>query len=410
MHRDSKMASTLVTILALAALPLAACKKPAGEGPGGGAPVALTAESAAPVRVTLATAQARQVPDVLSATGTLVPDQQSQVTALVPGRVTAVLVERGAQVREGDAMLRLRDTDYRANAATATAAVGQARARLGLDGTSGRFDPEAAAEVRAAAAQRDIADDGLRRAEQLHTSGSMSDAEYQRVLLQATAAREQHRSAVNGTRASYFAYQQAREVLATAQRSVADSVVRAPFSGEVAERTANVGEYVTAQRAVVTLVKIDPLRMEIQIPQERFAQVRPDQAVEVRVDAWPDRVFRGTLRYISAAVRTDTRALVAEAVIPNAERVLRPGLFATARIALGTQRAAVAIPARAVLSEAGTSRVFVVVNGRAQARVVSVLERQGDDVLIERGIAPGERLATDNLPRLGDGVAVTDHQ
>lgn len=410
MHRDSKMASTLVTILALAALPLAACKKPAGEGPGGGAPVALTAESAAPVRVTLATAQARQVPDVLSATGTLVPDQQSQVTALVPGRVTAVFVERGSQVREGDAMLRLRDTDYRANAATATAAVGQARARLGLDGTSGRFDPEAAAEVRAAAAQRDIADDGLRRAEQLHTSGSMSDAEYQRALLQATAAREQHRSAVNGTRASYFAYQQAREVLATAQRSVADSVVRAPFSGEVAERTANVGEYVTAQRAVVTLVKIDPLRMEIQIPQERFAQVRPDQAVEVRVDAWPDRVFRGTLRYISAAVRTDTRALVAEAVIPNAERVLRPGLFATARIALGTQRAAVAIPARAVLSEAGTSRVFVVVNGRAQARVVTVLERQGDDVLIERGIAPGERLATDNLPRLGDGVAVTDHQ
>ena len=247
---------------------------------------------------------------------------------------------------------------------------------------------------------------GLRRAEQLHTSGSMSDADYQRSLLQATAAREQYRSALNGTRAAYFAYQQARESLATAQRSVADSVVRAPFTGEVAERTANVGEYVTAQRAVVTLVKVDPLRMEIQIPQERFAQVRPDQAVDVRVDAWPDRVFHGTLRYISAAVRTDTRALVAEAVIPNADRVLRPGLFATARISLGTQRAAVSIPARAVLSEAGTSRVYVVQNGRAQARVVTVLERQGDDVLIERGIAPGERLATDNLTRLGDGVAV----
>ena len=408
MHRDSKFASTLVTILALGALPLAACKKPAAEGPGGAASVALTAENAPPVRVTVATAQARQVPDVLAATGTLVPDEQSQVTALVPGRVTAVLVERGSQVHEGDPMLRLRDTDYRANAATADAVVGQARARLGLDATNGRFVPEAAAEVRAAAAQRDLADDGLHRAEQLHTSGSMSDAEYQRVLLQATAAREQYRAAVNGTRASFFAYQQARETLASAQRSVADSVVRAPFSGEVAERTANVGEYVTAQRAVVTLVKIDPLRMEIQIPQERFAQVRPDQAVEVRVDAWPDRVFRGTLRYISAAVRTDTRALVAEAVIPNAERVLRPGLFATARIVLGTERAAVMIPARAVLSEAGTSRVFVVQNGRVQARVVTVLSRQGDEVLIERGIAPGERLATDNLPRLGDGVAVTE--
>ncbi len=402
MHTDSKFASTLVSVLALAALPLPACKKPEAAG----SQPSVTAENTPPVRVTLATAEARQVPDVLSATGTLVPDQQSQVTALVPGRVTAVLVERGSQVREGDAMLRLRDTDYRTNAATASAVVSQARSRLGLDGND-RFDAEATAEVRAAAAQRDLAEDGLRRAEQLHTGGSMSDSDYQRALLQATAAREQYRSAVNGTRASYFAYQQARETLASAQRSVADSVVRAPFSGEVAERMANVGEYVTAQRAVVNLVKVDPLRMEIQVPQERFAQVRPDQTVEVRVDAWPERTFRGTLRYISAAVRTDTRALVAEAVIPNADRVLRPGLFATARIALGTQRALGAIPARAVLSEAGTSRVFVVINNRVQARVVSVTERRGEEVIVERGVAAGERVATDNLSRLGDGVAVT---
>lgn len=408
MHTDSKFAHALVSAVALAALPLAACKKPeAATGPGGAQPT-VTAENAAPVRVTLATATARQVPDVLSATGTLVPDQQSQVTALVPGRVTAVLVERGSQVREGEPMLRLRDTDYRTNAATASAVVSQARSRLGLDESNGRFDPTATAEVRAAAAQRDLAEDGLRRAEQLHTGGSMSDSEYQRTLLQATAAREQYRSAVNGTRASYFAYQQARETLASAQRSVADSVVRAPFSGEVAERMANVGEYVTAQRAVVNLVKTDPLRMEIQVPQERFAQVRPDQAVDVRVDAWPERTFRGTLRYISAAVRTDTRALVAEAVIPNADHVLRPGLFATARISLGTQRAAVVLPARAVLTEAGTSRVFVVTNGRVQARVVSVTERNGDEVLVERGVAAGERVATDNLSRLGDGVAVTE--
>lgn len=407
MHTDSKFAHALVSVVALSALPLAACKKPEAAPGAGGAQPTVTAENAAPVRVTVATATARQVPDVLSATGTLVPDQQSQVTPLVGGRVTAVLVERGSQVREGDPMLRLRDVDYRTNAATASAVVSQSRSRLGLD-DSGRFDPESTAEVRAAAAQRDLAADGLRRAEQLHNGGSMSDSEYQRALLQATAAREQYRAAVNGTRASYFAYQQARETLASAQRAVSDSVVRAPFSGEVAERMANVGEYVTPQRAVVNLVKTDPLRMEIQVPQERFAQVRPDQAVEVRVDAWPERVFRGTLRYISAAVRTDTRSLVAEAVIPNADHVLRPGLFATARIALGTQRTAVVLPSRAVLSEAGTSRVFVVSNGRVQARVVSVTERNGDEVLVERGVSAGDRVATDNLNRLGDGVAVTE--
>jgi membrane fusion protein (multidrug efflux system) len=209
-------------------------------------------------------------------------------------------------------------------------------------------------------------------------------------------------------RGAYYAYQQAQAVATQAGRALGDSVVRAPFAGEVAERRINVGEYVTPQRAVVLLVKTDVLRMEIQVPQERIAQVRIDQRVEVRVDAFPDQTFTGTIRYISAAVRADSRSLIAEAVIPNAEGTLRPGLFATARIAIGTQRAAVAIPARAVLSEAGTSRVFVVAGGRVQERVVIVAERTGDTVVVERGVNPGERVATDNLTRLGDGVQVVE--
>ncbi len=95
-------------------------------------------------------------------------------------------------------------------------------------------------------------------------------------------------------------------------------------------------------------------------------------------------------------------------MIPNEDGALRPGLFATARIALGTQRAAVAVPVRAVLSEAGTSRVFVVADGRVQERVVTVAQRDGDTALIERGVSPGERVATDNLTRLGDGVRVAE--
>jgi membrane fusion protein (multidrug efflux system) len=336
MHRDSKFTSTLVTILALGALPMVGCKKPAPEG---ASPVALTAESAAPVRVTVAAAQARQVPDVLSATGTLVADQQSALTPIVPGRVMAVMIERGQRVTEGQPLLRVRDTDYRTQAVSAQAAVAQARARLGLDQPgAGTFRAEETAEVRAAAAQRDMADDGLRRAEQLHRSGAMSDADYQRATMQATAAREQHRAALNGVRGAYYGYQQAREALSAAQRAVADSIVRAPFAGEIAERMCNVGEYVSPQRAILTLVRTDPLRLELQVPQERIAGVRQGQAVEVRVDAFPERVFRGTVQYISAAVRPDSRSLVAEAVVPNTEAssgraCSRRGASTSARVA-----------------------------------------------------------------------------
>jgi membrane fusion protein (multidrug efflux system) len=193
-----------------------------------------------------------------------------------------------------------------------------------------------------------------------------------------------------------------------ANRAVGDSIVRAPFAGEVAERSANVGEYVTPQRAVVVLVKVNPLRMELQIAQERIAFVRPNQAVELRVDAFPDRVFRGTIRYISAAVRTDTRSLVAEALVPNEGGVLRPGLFATARVDLGQRRQAVLVPQRAVVAEAGTNRVFVLENGRASERVVSVAERLDNDVVLERGVNAGERVLVDNLDRLSDGARVQD--
>jgi RND family efflux transporter MFP subunit len=316
-------------------------------------------------------------------------------------------VQRFAESRPGDVQHVLRDVDFRTTQAQAQATLGQARARLGLEG--GRaFNPEETAEVRAAAAQRDIADDARRRAEQLYGSGSISDAELQRARASADAATAQYRSALNGMRGAYFAYQQAAAVAQQASRALSDSVVRAPFGGEVAERRINVGEYVTPQRAIALVVKTDVLRMEIQVPQERISQVQRDQRVEVRVDAFPDRVFAGTIRYISAAVRADTRSLIAEAVIPNEDGALRPGLFATARIAVGTRRAAVAVPLRAVLSEAGTSRVFVVADGRAQERVVTVAQRDGDTALIERGVAAGERVATDNLTRLGDGVRVAE--
>jgi RND family efflux transporter MFP subunit len=391
-----------VGLCAGASLALVGCKRPGATAP----QVNPSNDPAAPVRTGTAPAQARELPDVLSASGSLMADMQSEVTPLVAGRVMQVLVERGAHVHEGDPLVRLRDVDFRTTAAQAQATLGQARARLG--GDANRFDPEATAEVRAAAANRDLAEDGLRRAQQLHESGSMSDADFQRASMQATAAREQYRSAVNGMRGAYFGYQQAQAVASQASRALSDSVIRAPFAGEVAERKINVGEYVTPQRAVVTLVRTDPLRMEIQVPQERIADVHRDQTVEVRVDAYRERVFTGTVRYISASVRADSRSLIVEALVPNTDGALRPGLFATARIAMGTRRAAVSVPARAVLSEAGASRVFVIVSGRVQERVVTVAERTDTEVLIERGVAAGERVATDNLTRLGDGVQVVE--
>ena len=209
-------------------------------------------------------------------------------------------------------------------------------------------------------------------------------------------------------RGASLALSQARVALSQASTAVRETIVRAPFAGEIAERFADVGEYVAPQMRLVSLVKTDPLRIELPVPQERAGVVQRGQAVEIRVDAFPDRVFAGTVQYISAAVRPDTRSLTVEATVPNTGGTLRPGMYATASIDLGGTTAGVSVPATAVLRAAGVSRVFVVKDdGTIEERVISVVASEGARVTVSEGVRAGEKLAVESLERLADGVRVT---
>lgn len=398
------MSADLRPLLAVlfVALSLTACRpKPSSPGE------VLPTNDAATLTVHVAAAAPRALPTTLSVNGPLVADQQSDVTGVVPGRVVEVLVERGAIVAEGDPLVRLRDVDYRLQAAGASAAVAQAQARLGITDTRAPVRAEDTAEVRAAAANRDLADESLRRAEQLSQTGAMSQSDLDRARAGATAAREQYNSALNGMRGAAVALTLARVALQQAGTAVRESIVRAPFAGEIADRFVDVGEYVVPQMRVVSLVKTDPLRLEMPVPQEHAGAIARGQTVTIHVDAFPTRPFVGTVRYISAAVRADTRAMTVEALVPNADGALRPGMFATANIDLGGTRQGVSVPATAVLSEAGVNRVFIVgADGAIEERVVSVASREGDTVVIAEGVRAGERVATETLDRLADGVRV----
>jgi RND family efflux transporter MFP subunit len=336
-----------------------------------------------------------------------VAEQQSDVTGVVPGRVVEVLVRRGDVVAEGAPLVRLRDVDYRLQAAAARAALEQAQARLGMDGTGRVPRPEDTAEVRAAAASRDLAEDGLRRAERLAESGALAQAELDRARAQAAAARAQYDQALNGMRSASAALAQARVAIGQASTAVRESIVRAPFAGEIAEVFVDPGEYVAPQMRVVSLVSTHPLRLEMPVPQEQLAAVARGQAVQVRVPAFPERVFAGVVRRISAAVRADTRALTVEAEVPNEDGALRPGMFARARVELGTTTEGARVPANALLSEAGSHRVFVIGEGSViEERVVTLAERDGETAVLSGGLRAGERVATSRLDRLTDGVRV----
>ncbi len=354
-----------------------------------------------------AAAVARPVPDVLHLNGTLLADEEAQLAPLVPGRVTEVLVERGEHVTEGQELVRVRDTDYRLQQAAARAALQQAEARLGVD-ESGRVPAaDETAEVRTALAQMQLADQQYQRAQELSQRGVYSAAQLDEARTRAETAREQHRLAIQQARGAAAALASARVQLRQASTSVGDSVVRAPFAGEIANRNVSVGEYVGPQAQLVTLVRTDPRRLELEVPQERVLDGRPGQAVRVRLDAIPDRVFSGTVRYVSAAGGRQTRSLTVEAVFPNTDGDLRPGMFASAEIELGRTRDLVAVPPAAILTNAGVSRAFVVHDGAIEERLVTVVERSEDAVLVESGLTAGEQVATENLDGLYDGARIS---
>lgn len=353
-----------------------------------------------------ATAEARAVPRTILLTGTLLADEESNVSPLVPGRVVEVLVERGAVVAEGDPLVRLRDTDYRLQAATARAQLEQARARLGIESGGASPSPENTAEVRSAAAQMELASAALTRAESLGQQGVLSQSQLDEARARATSAREAHASALQNARASIAALTSANNVLRQASTSVSESIIRAPFAGEIAARAAAPGEYVTAASHLVTLVRTDPLRIEVHIPQEQVFDVHEGQTVEVRVDAAGEHVFPGVVRYISASVDARSRGMAVEAVIPNSDPQLRlrPGMFANARILLGETDNMVAVPIGAVLTQAGVSRVFILREGRVLESVVSVASQDAETAVISRGLNAGDIVATEHLETLADGM------
>jgi RND family efflux transporter MFP subunit len=191
-----------------------------------------------------------------------------------------------------------------------------------------------------------------------------------------------------------------------ARKALADTVVRAPFNGVVAERLVSVGDYVTKGTKVAVVVRVNPLRVRLTIPEQFVASVAVGQKVSFEVDAYSGRAFEGVVKYVSPALEANQRALTVEAVVPNPRGELKPGLFATARLQQPEPAPGLVVPPTAVLTSAGTSRVFVVNGDCVEERIVTVGQTLDAGVEITSGLKAGEHVATRNVPQLADGMPV----
>lgn len=415
------------------------------------------------VEVTTANSIVRELPTFFEATGSLGSDAQTDVAPTIAGRIVEVNFDVGSYVNKGDVLVRLDPQDAKirleqslrqveqaraqieqskASVKQAEANVEQARAnmrqqqiRLGL--TEGyNFDINKFSQVLSVRAQLDLAEKELRRAEKLLETGDVSRAFYEQRLAQRNQLLGQLEEAKSNAAVAIKAIQTAMEAVKTAQtqvgiananvgsaqaayntslsavdsarKFVSDTAIYAPISGYISERVADLGEYTNPNAPntkIATILRTSILRLRVDVPEQNIGKVQIGQAVSLKVAAYPDRNFAGTIVRMLPAVNVTSRTLTVEAEVESGG-LLKPGLFATARIAQSKSEPTVLVPAKAVRTDGGVTKVFVIQDGRAVEKLVQLGDTENDLVQIKTGLKENEQVAVSNVEQLFDGVTV----
>ena len=196
---------------------------------------------------------------------------------------------------------------------------------------------------------------------------------------------------------------------------MAEKVVKAPFAGTLGIRQVNLGQYLAAGTAIVSLQQLDPLFVDFYLPQQGLAEVRAGQPVMVSIDAFPGHSFPGTISAIDAAVDTASRNVQVRAKIQNSALLLRPGMFATVRIAVGAPTRLVTLPQTVITYNPYGDTVYLLHKGQdhngkpaliANQTFVQVGETRGDQVAILKGVSPGDLIVTAGQLKLHNGSTV----
>ncbi len=351
--------------LLLCVLALAACKKSEAVSEAGDKKPQLVA--LAPVKVETGTIEHQKMPRFLTLTGSVLADRQSDIAANVSGRITNTYVERGMPVKLGQVIAVV---DSRAAGFQVAAAVAQSQV---------------------AQTQVQLAKQDCERADTLFSQGAIAKSEFERLKSQCTAQLYQ----ANASQANAD----------LANKAAGDTIIRAPFDGIIGEKFVNVGEYVQPPTRVASVFAVNPVRVSLSVPEPAVAMVKEGQLLNLTVSSYPDREFPATVRFVSPALRPNTRDLIVEASAKNDDGSLRPGMFATARLTVGEEEQPT-VPISAIKAEGTVKRMFLARNGQAFEVVVQTgVEKDGRIAVLEP-LAAGEKVILMPPPGLRDGSSI----
>ena len=405
------------------------------------------------VETSTASAVSREIPKYISANGSFAAIDSTRVAPEIAGIVDSVLVKEGDFVSVGSVIFKLSEKDARLRLDQARAAelqaqtqirqaeanLKQTQAQIGLD-KNGRFNADNVPAVRESRFALRSLESDLRLAEvnekryaNLLETGDTSKIVYdqrrnelEKARSAVAEARERLTNAENAARGGNQAVEAARVNLentraglesakantALAEKTVKDTTIRAPLAGFVSERPAGIGEYVSPSSPIITIVRTNPIKLRLNLPEAQAAEARLGMPVSASIAAFTERRFAGKVSAINPIVNENSRSLLVEAVFENSDGVLRPGTFVSANILGAGGNEAVFIPETAIVKnkDTGAVGVYVIEDETARFRVVELDEdmpAENGEVRIVTGVSADERVAVANIEKLFDGVKVS---
>ena len=370
-------------------------------------PVAPARQDTGPVAVRVAPVTVRQMQRVVEGVGTLFPYDEAIISAEVEGRAEEVLVDLGDRVTPGQPMVRIADEEQRYLLAQNEAQLRQSLQRLGLQSDKERVkDIRDTPEVRRAQADLTDSEQRLGRTRRLvdQSVGSQQDLDQADARYKSSLAA--YDSIVISTRNLIQEVERFKAVVDLQRKKLRDTSVRAPFAGSVKERQVTVGQYLRANTPLLTLVKIDPIRLRVEIPERMAPWVKVGQMAKVTVEAFKDREFQGKIWRISPTVDQSKRTFIVEALINNTSGELKPGSYAKARVGTDHIESINLIPTLAMSYVYGSNKAFVLQGDTVEARDLKLGDRFGEEVEVTDGVKEGDTIAVTQVSRLDTGTKV----
>lgn len=370
-------------------------------------PPAAAPKPAGVVTVRTANVSLRSISRAVESVGTLYPFDETVVSAELDGKLDRVSVDLGDRVTAGQELAHIADEEQRYLLQQSEAQVRQAVERLGLKNESERLrDVKESAEVRRAQADLTDAEQRYQRTKTLVAQGIGAQADLDQSTARLKSMQAAYDQAVRDVRNLAQDLEHAKASLDLQRKKLRDTVVRAPYPAFVKDRQITPGSYVKVNTPLFTLVKLDPIRLRLEIPERMAPWVRTGQVADVTLEAFENRHFQGRISRISPTVDQTKRTFVVEALIPNASGELKPGSYARAKLPTEKRDQIRLIPTQSVMYVLGLNKAYVVKNDVIESRDVKLGDRFADNVEVLEGVQDGEVVATSNLQRLDNGVRV----